>query len=396
MPTPGHLAATGCRYSSTRVTQAEGQGSAPSTPEVRPAPTPGARPQSPAGSGPRQAIRSACPPWPVGLLLPDNERARSWGQNVLLLLLVVFLLLILIVVVIRHDLAPPPPLELLGGLLFLPHRLIVLTPLLLLGEEVVLLPPLCVLWHWRARVHDPAHVALQTRKLRVRATDQEMQKRRTRARSHHQLDEILVWAHQRVTEHRVIGVLVVQRLPNSLPDLGVGKCASRKDGALGRRTGNHVGKRANLEHQQRHPPSVRRPFLMWPSAREVPKLEHVQDSIAKGRKARQWRAREAATLGEGRRTVHKKAKGAREGEKVREQVRAEPARQTTRLIGGRVGSERGGLVAVNAAPESVRMICCRKTSPPLSFHGPAPSATSPPKERACTTSSTSGPRPTNR
>ena len=55
---------------------------------------------------------------------------------------------------------------------------------------------------------------------------------------------------------------------------------------------------------------------MWPSAREVPKLEHVQDSIAKGRKVRRRRAREAAVLDGGRRTAHKKAKGAREGENV--------------------------------------------------------------------------------
>nr|TKW03224.1 hypothetical protein SEVIR_7G010700v2 [Setaria viridis] len=56
-----------------------------------------------------------------------------------------------------------------------------------------------------------------------------------------------------------------RHLSDSLPDLGVGKGVRRKDGALGRRPGNHVVKRASSEHQRCHPPSVRRWMAAHPS-----------------------------------------------------------------------------------------------------------------------------------
>lgn len=62
-PTPRHPITATCRYPSARAMQAKGQGSLPSIHEAHPLPTPGARPSSPAGSGPGWAVRSAYPPW---------------------------------------------------------------------------------------------------------------------------------------------------------------------------------------------------------------------------------------------------------------------------------------------------------------------------------------------
>ncbi|KAK8448167.1 hypothetical protein SEVIR_8G238775v4 [Setaria viridis] len=55
---------------------------------------------------------------------------------------------------------------------------------------------------------------------------------------------------------RVVDVLVLQRLPESLPDLGGSERACRQDGALGRHVGGHDAKRPHSEHQRRHPPGV--------------------------------------------------------------------------------------------------------------------------------------------
>ncbi|XP_022685496.1 ice-structuring glycoprotein-like [Setaria italica] len=70
MPTSGHPATAACRYSSAPGPQAEGRGSAPSIPEARSAPTPGARPQSFAGLSLGQVAHSLRPPRPFGSAAP--------------------------------------------------------------------------------------------------------------------------------------------------------------------------------------------------------------------------------------------------------------------------------------------------------------------------------------
>nr|TKW00471.1 hypothetical protein SEVIR_8G111400v2 [Setaria viridis] len=57
------------------------------------------------------------------------------------------------------------------------------------------------------------------------------------------------------------------RLLDSLSDLGGGKRTRCKDGALGRRVGSYLGKRANPEHQRCQPPIMVRPDNSGPGAR---------------------------------------------------------------------------------------------------------------------------------
>ena len=78
--------------------------------------------------------------------------------------------------------------------------------------------------------------------------DQETRKKKAGARIPYQVDEALVRAHRQVPEHRVVGVLVLQRLPNLLPDLGGGERTCCQGGALGRRVRSHGSKRADPEH----------------------------------------------------------------------------------------------------------------------------------------------------
>nr|TKW12199.1 LOW QUALITY PROTEIN: hypothetical protein SEVIR_5G021700v2 [Setaria viridis] len=97
-------------------------------------------------------------------------------------------------------------------------------------------------------------------KIAPRQSDgQETRKKKAGARIPYQVDEALVRAHRRVPGHRVVSVLVLQRLPNPLSDLGGGERTRCQDGTLGRHARSHVGERTNPEHQRHHPPGMIRP-----------------------------------------------------------------------------------------------------------------------------------------